>query len=99
MIFLSIIFICYQTISEKNVKTDKPKRETLTFTLKGQNMVTIKVGENYQDPGYEAIDKDEGNITSKVSIKSTLNVDIPGTYQITYTITNKKGDKKELKDS
>ncbi|MCI8545028.1 MAG: polysaccharide deacetylase family protein [Bacilli bacterium] len=97
LIFLSIIFICYQTISKNEKKTNKAKQETLAFTLKGQSMVTIKVGEKYQEPGYEAIDKEEGNITSKVSVKSTLNIDIPGTYQITYTITNKKGNKKELK--
>lgn len=97
LIFLSIIFICYQTISKNEKKQNRSRQETLTLTLKGQNMMTIKVGEKYQEPGYEAIDQAEGNITSKVSVKNTLNIDIPGTYQITYIITNKKGDKKELK--
>lgn len=96
-IFLSIVFICYQTMSSYPSKTKYTNKDDLTLILKGKNLLTIKVGEQYQEPGYEAIDKQEGNITSKVSVHSTLNIDIPGTYQITYTITNKKGDKKELK--
>ena len=94
LICIVIIAISYQTISKEINQTNNQNQETLNFTLKGQNMMTIKVGEHYQESGYEAIDKEEGDISSKVSVKSTLNIDIPGTYQITYTITNKKGDKK-----
>ncbi len=97
LISISIAYICYQTIVHKKEATKVRNDDSLMFTLKGKNMITIRIGDSYQEPGYEAIDREEGNINSKVSVKNTLNVDIPGTYQITYTVTNKKGDKKELK--
>ncbi len=97
LICIVILYTCYQTLSEKKPPTKNQNNETLTLTLKGNNMMTLKVGEVYREPGYEAIDKQEGDLSKKVSIKNTVNVNVPGTYQITYTITNKAGDKKELK--
>ena len=97
LICIVILYTCYQTLSKTNPPTKNQNNETLTLTLKGSNMMTLKVGEAYQEPGYEAIGKQEGDLNKKVCIKNTVNVNVPGTYQITYTITNKAGDKKELK--
>ena len=91
-----IFYICYQTISEKAKKEIKEKTG-LTITLKGKSMMTLKVGDLYKEPGYQAIDQIEGELPNKVSVQSTLNMNIPGTYQITYIITNKNGEKTETK--
>lgn len=91
-----IFFICYQTLSEKP-QEQKNETSDLTLTLKGNTMMTLQLGDTYKEPGYQAIDTKEGDLTKKVSINSTLNENIPGTYQITYTITNQKGDKQVVK--
>lgn len=59
-----------------------------TITLKGGNAYSLYVGENYQEPGYEAHDHCDGNLTDKVIVKSNVNTKKIGTYEITYEVTD-----------
>ena len=52
---------------------------------------TIKVGSKFDlMEGVTATDKEDGNITNKVKIvKNTIDINKPGTYEITYKVTDK----------
>ena len=54
---------------------------------------TIKVGNKFDlMEGVTATDKEDGNITNKVKIvKNTIDINKPGTYEITYKVTDKNG--------
>lgn len=96
LIFSVFIYICFKTLFKKQ-NHQVNENTGLLLTLKGENMITLQVGETYEEPGYQAIDPIEGDLTKKVSVQNTLNTSIPGTYQITYIITNKNGEKTEAK--
>ena len=61
--------------------------------LLGESKVSILVGESYEDRGVEAIDAEDGYLTTKVVIggvpKSTKE---PGTYIITYDVKDSDGN-------
>lgn len=76
----------------ENTKDIYPK-----LTLKGNNIVQIKIGETFVDPGYEAYDEVDGNITSKVKIENMIDYNTPGSYEILYTITNSNNKKAQVK--
>ncbi|HHD79469.1 MAG TPA: DUF5011 domain-containing protein, partial [Epsilonproteobacteria bacterium] len=61
------------------------------ITLKGDAQVTLTVGETYTDDGATATDDVDG----KVAVQTTGSVDTTkaGTYTITYTATDKAGNK------
>ena len=65
------------------------------LTLEGPTEVYLKVGEQYRETGYKAVDYTDGSISRKVKVEpnpAKLDNRKPGTYTITYTITNSKGN-------
>ena len=62
-------------------------------TLIGDNPLTIAHGATFEDPGAVAIDKNDGDITEKIVVTgaSSVNTAIPGTYTISYQVTNSAG--------
>ena len=72
-----------------------PKKDVTppVLTLKGDQTITLKQGEAYIEPGYTAIDNVDGDITNKVVTTGTVNVNVPGTYTLTYTISDAAGNK------
>lgn len=56
-------------------------------TLLGDSPVVVEAGEPYVDAGATAHDKVDGNLTSSIHINaSAVNVDVPGTYTVTYAV-------------
>lgn len=97
IVVLTIFVIsCIRILFPISIGKEK-KRNTLSLILKGDKVITMKVGDIYKEPGYIAIDSEEGNLTSRVSVQNTLNTKIPGTYQINYVVTNQNGEKVEVK--
>lgn len=68
------------------------KSNTLYIKLKGKKIITLYKYQNYQEPGYEAIDTKDGNITNKVKIKGDVNTNKIGTYELIYTIKNSQNE-------
>ena len=65
------------------------------FFLKGTPNQYLLHGEEYKDPGCEAIDKTDGNISSKIVKTGSVNNTVDGTYELKYQITNSNGVTKE----
>ena len=59
--------------------------------LDGKSNIYLSVGEEYEEPGYSAIDAIDGDLTSKVTINSNVNTSKQGTYRIIYSVTNSEG--------
>lgn len=62
------------------------------ITLKGDKKITLYEGDTYNEPGYEAIDETDGNITSSVVLNGLLNTKQAGNYTITYEVKDKAGN-------
>ncbi len=75
-------------IERKIVYEDK---EAPLLTLNGGD-VTITVGSNYEELGYKAIDKCEGDITSKVVVSGEVNKDMVGEYKLNYKVEDNFGN-------
>lgn len=71
----------------KVVDNEKPQ-----ITLKGED-VALEYGSNYVEPGYEATDNYDGDLTKKVSIKNTINNKKAGIYKVTYSVKDSSGNK------
>lgn len=69
------------------VDQKKPK-----ITLKGQS--TIRVFENgtFTEPGYQALDNYDGDISKKVEVKSTVDMKKKGMYTISYDVSDASGN-------
>lgn len=84
-----------KTLTRKVIVQAK-KTGTITFTLLGDNPMLIENGATYTEPGYRVFDTIDGNIINKVRVEGKVNTNLPGTYNITYTITNSTGITKTL---
>ena len=62
------------------------------ITLKGDESITIKAGTAYAEPGYQATDNVDGDITDKVTITGSVNIYRADTYKLTYTVTDSYGN-------
>ena len=80
-------------VKKKSRKIIIRDNEKPTITLKGSKMIVLKVGEKYKEPGFEAYDKRDGNVTKKVIVKQNVNSKKIGTYKIIYTVQDKSGNK------
>ncbi len=65
----------------KIVDTKKPE-----IKIVGNNVIEIDYGSKYVEPGFEASDNYDGDITNKIKIKNTINNKKAGTYNISYSV-------------
>ena len=63
------------------------------ITLIGEAIIELLVGETYEEQGATAIDEIDGDISDKIVIGGdTVDVDTPGTYVVTYNVTDSDGE-------
>lgn len=60
--------------------------------LKGNTTQYQMVGMAYSEAGYTATDGCDGDITNQVKVSGTVNVNQPGTYKLTYSVTDISGN-------
>lgn len=58
------------------------------ITLNGDSEIALEIGTNYAEPGFTAMDDCDGDITQKVEIKGTVDIDKTGDYVLTYRVTD-----------
>ena len=63
-----------------------------TITLNGANPLVVTEGTTFSDPGVTATDPEDGDITANVVVGGdTVDENTPGTYVITYNVTDSGG--------
>jgi hypothetical protein len=70
-------------VQDTNKTTDKP-----SLTINGAENISLIIGDTFTDPGAES--------TDTITVESDLNTSKAGTYTISYTATNKAGEKTTL---
>lgn len=63
-------------------------KESPTITLNGNSEVTIYTGNDYVDPGYEAKDNVDGDITENVQVTGDVDKTKTGEYVVTYIVSD-----------
>ena len=94
-------FITYEIDNKKITRTITVlKKEVMegniNFALEGNSLIVLEQGNEYIEPGYKAIDSNDGDITNKVTITGSVDVNTPGTYVLTYKIKNSTNQEKTL---
>lgn len=61
------------------------------ITLFGANPFTVTQGGTYVEPGFEAVDEEDGNITGSVIVTGSVNPSVIGQYTLNYSVTDSGG--------
>ena len=56
--------------------------------LTGGDCIAIPTGADFADPGFTAVDNVDGDLTELVLAEGGVNCFVPGTYSLTYTVTD-----------
>ena len=74
----------------------QPDTASPELELFGGAEVPHKRDEPWAEPGYGASDERDGNLTDSVSITGSLDVNVTGTYHLTYSVTDAAGNESNL---
>ncbi len=81
---------CYGDLQLLNVGNTPDSAPEIT--LIGDNPLTIIQGEEYIEPGYQAFDKEDGDITDNVTIFNNIDTNTPDTYSVVYNVIDSAGN-------
>ncbi len=73
------------------IDNEKPKIE-----LKGQNKISLNLGDNYEELGVSAYDSCDGNLTSKIKIEGQVDTNVSGIYKLTYTVKDSSNNSSSI---
>jgi len=65
------------------------------ISLVGEAEVTVECAEAYEELGATAIDVCDGDLSEAIEISGTVDTAVPGTYEITYTVSDPDGNEAE----
>ena len=85
--FITHDFVTVYVLPKTEYDTEPP-----TITLLGENPLRILQGERFVDPGAEAIDNVDGNITDRIETTSNVDTTTPGEYVILYKVQDSAGN-------
>lgn len=66
-------------------------KEAPHISLMGQEVMTLYLNETYIEPGYQAMDNCDGDISNKVHISGKVNTTVKGVYELTYQVADSSG--------
>lgn len=69
-----------------------PDTEAPVLTLNGAGNVTLSCGTAYAEPGATALDDQDGDITGRIQIQGIVDSFVPGTYTLTYSVSDIAGN-------
>lgn len=71
--------------------------EPPVITLIGSEHMTLRAGEAYNEPGYTAADRIDGDLTGQVVVEHQIDSQEPGVYEVVYTVEDCGGNQAEAK--
>lgn len=83
-------------ITTKSIELEEKDMENPIINLVGDSEINLVVGDKYKEPGYNAIDNCDGDITNNVDVISNLDVSKVGDYIIKYVVTDSSDNKSEV---
>ncbi len=92
-ILVIIVLVCaivFNIVSKKEEGNTEEEIVTTTLTLFGNRTINLEVGEDFEEPGYYAIDSNGVLQTSNIIITNNVDTTKPGTYEIIYRIADKE---------
>ena len=66
------------------------KKDKYVIELVGEEKITITIGSQYIEPGYEVFDSADQNLKQKVKVSGKVDTSKVGTYEITYSVVNSR---------
>lgn len=78
-------------------KLNRVDKDAPKITLKGGESYYVKLGNDYKDPGYEATDNCDGDVTAKVEVSGKVDSNKEGVYEITYKVVDSNNNETTLK--
>ncbi|SHK77386.1 chitinase family 18 [Clostridium cavendishii DSM 21758] len=79
-------------IARQNIFGTTNPNENSAPSISGVANKTINVGDSFNPlEGVTASDREDGDLTSKISITGSVNTNIVGTYTLKYSVTDSKG--------
>lgn len=78
-------------------KLNRVDKDAPKITLTGGETYYVKLGNEYKEPGYEATDNCDGNLTDKVEISGKVYSNKEGAYEITYKVTDSNKNETTVK--
>lgn len=94
IIFSSSFVFCFcKKETKKEPLPPAPDTTSPIITLKGDSVQTIFLNSKYSDPGVTATDNHDGDISSKIAITGSVNVDSVGSYYFHYSVKDSSGNK------
>lgn len=95
-----IIYSVKDTFGNLTTKTRKillEDKEAPTIKLTGYNNMTIYLGATFKEPGFNAYDNCDDDITSKVEVSGSVDSAKIGIYTITYKVSDTAGNTATVK--
>lgn len=88
------VFALDTTGNVSNVATTSVQIDTTApiITLLGSATVSQNQGQSYTDAGATATDAVDGDLTDSISTSGSVNINVPGTYIITYSVSDAAGN-------
>ncbi len=83
-----IVYTLYNKSVKRLVNVIASQSKFNKIYLEGEITMTLKVGEEYVEPGYYYNDIKVGDMHDKISVNGTVDTSKPGTYRLTYTVVN-----------
>ncbi|MGC6423092.1 MAG: BspA family leucine-rich repeat surface protein, partial [Flavobacteriaceae bacterium] len=62
------------------------------ITLQGSSTIVLQLGETFTDPSASATDETDGDLTNSITSSGTVDINTPGTYTITYRVSDAAGN-------
>ena len=66
------------------------------LSLRGSSVISLALGESFLDPGFEANDNKDGNVTSSVVVEGEVITSKEGTYMLSYSVKDDAGNISEV---
>ena len=59
-----------------------------SISLVGESTINLTVGARFSEPGFAAVDKEDGILTASVAVSGAANTTTAGTYTVTYSVAD-----------